>query len=187
MSSRKEIKGKKNVGQESPDPGVRRNNQDKVNKHESAPQTEAEIIILPPSFAFLKMMLCLRLGSGPPAGRPPSPDLFIWPLPSLCPSLGISWSLEQLALPWHIYRMNFLLSKLRPPTWKASGLLKPLTHRVGDLLWCKSRFGFNKDFSVTGGLEWLGRNPLPSPMPRKLWLQDRRRKIKLRFIMELGP
>ena len=118
-----------------------------------------------------------------------------WPvylsLLSLCLSLGISWGHEQLALPWHTDRTNLLLSKPRPPTQRASGLLRPPPHRVGDLLlWWRSRWvglALVRNFAVTGGLEWLGRNRLPSPTSRKLWLQGRRRKLKRRFSMELGP
>lgn len=120
---------------------------------------------------------------------------FSWPvylsLLFLCLSLAISWGCEQLALPWHTYRTNLLLSKPRPPAQRASGLLRPPPHRVGDLLlWWKSRWvglALVRNFAVTGGLEWLGRNLLPSPTSRKLWLQGRRRKLKLRFSMELGP
>lgn len=97
-------------------------------------QRQSLLSTLLPLLFFFLMLLCLWLGSRPPTGRPPSPDLFFWPLPSLCPSLGTSWGREQLALLWHIYRMNLLLSKLRPPTRRASGLLGPPPHRVGDLL-----------------------------------------------------
>ena len=118
-----------------------------------------------------------------------------WPvylsLLSLCLSLDISWGREQLALPWHTDRTNLWLSKPRPPTQRASGLLRPPPHRVGDLLlWWRSRWvglALVRNFAVTGGLEWLGRNLLPSPTSRKLWLQGRMRKLKRRFSMELRP
>lgn len=40
-------------------------------------------------------------------------------------------------------------------------------------------------FAVTGGLERLDRNPLPSPTSRRLWLQGRRRKIKTTVYYEI--
>lgn len=86
---------------------------------------------------------------------------------TLCSSLGISWGHEQLALPWHIYRLNLLLLELRPPTWRASGLLGPPPSRVGDLLiWWRSRcatLALSRIFAVTGGLESLDRKLCPFP------------------------
>lgn len=125
-SRREEIKGR--LDRSHWNPGVREKQNQVLQTLESAPRTETELVPSPPPVSLCSVMLCLWLGSGLlllTCLSDPAP---------LCLSLGISWGREQLALPWHTYRTNLLLSKLRPPTQRASGLLRPPPHRVGDLL-----------------------------------------------------
>lgn len=106
MSSRREVKAKES-GPKSPESWVLEKTF-RI-KFTSMSQNHGQRQSLLPTLlsSLCLMMLCLRLGSGPPTGRPPSPDPC---LPFALAGASPEGS-EQLALSWHIYRMNLLLFK----------------------------------------------------------------------------